>query len=339
MGIPKGRRYELRFCRTVSRANVHAYGLKAEICPLDGEADIEIVSGINARMTNSGVQHFNDGTKKVLDRQYLYLDQTTTQSNLTLYHCCGSKITGATPEDRSFGMQRRRILETVRFQVEKGAKGCYEKLAVLYTSRDLAEQDEEQGRGLVLEHLENLVEKGYDRLYEESAKAYGAYWKEHDVRVKTEHPGIQLALRFAQYHLLGMIPPDSRSSIAAKGLTGEGYKGHVFWDTEVFILPYYLFNSPMKAKQLLEYRINRMERARRNAEKRVTAALCFPGKARRAGGRKHLFLPVWIFSPVRRPRCGPVLRSIILRRTLPMPPGCTNWPPGITPFWRTAESF
>ncbi len=262
---------------------MHAYGLKAEICPLDGEADIEIVSGINARMTNSGVQHFNDGTKKVLDRQYLYLDQTTTQSNLTLYHCCGSKITGATPEDRSFGMQRRRILETVRFQVEKGAKGCYEKLAVLYTSRDLAEQDEEQGRGLVLEHLENLVEKGYDRLYEESAKAYGAYWKEHDVRVKTEHPGIQLALRFAQYHLLGMIPPDSRSSIAAKGLTGEGYKGHVFWDTEVFILPYYLFNSPMKAKQLLEYRINRMERARRNAGKKGYCGLMFPWESAESG--------------------------------------------------------
>lgn len=280
---PKGRGYELRFCRTVSRSNVHAYGLKAEICPLDKAADIEIVSGINARMTNSGVQHFNDGTKKVLDRQYLYLDQTTTQSNLTLYHCCGSKITGGTPGERSFGMQRRKILETVRFQAEKGGKGCYEKLAVLYTSRDLAEQDEEQGKSLVLEHLENLVEKGYDGLYEESAKAYAAYWKDHDVRVKTEYPGIQLALRFAQYHLLAMIPPDSRSSIAAKGLTGEGYKGHVFWDTEVFILPYYLFNSPAKAKQLLEYRMNRMERARRNAGKKGYCGLMFPWESAESG--------------------------------------------------------
>mgnify|MGYP000488349404 CR=1 FL=1 len=124
-------------------------------------------------------------------------------------------------------MQRRRILETVRFQVEKGAKGCYEKLAVLYTSRDLAEQDEEQGRGLVLEHLENLVEKGYDRLYEESAKAYGAYWKEHDVRVKTEHPRIQLALRFRPVSSVGHDSPGQQKFHCSQGTDGEATRACV----------------------------------------------------------------------------------------------------------------
>lgn len=280
---PKGKRYGMVFRRTVSRADVHAYGLQAEICPLDQEVQVEVVSGINGRMTNSGVQHFHDGTKKVLDRRYLYLDQKTTQSDVTLYHCCGTRVLGGSEEKRSFGMQRRRIQETVSFQIPKGKNGYYEKLAVLYTSRDLADQDEEQGKSLVQEHLENLVNLGYERLHEKSAGAYGDYWKNHDVRIKADCGKVQLALRFSQYHLQGVIPLDSRSSIAAKGLTGEGYKGHVFWDTEVFILPYYLFNSPKKAKQLLEYRMNHMEQAKENAAKKGYRGIMFPWESAESG--------------------------------------------------------
>ena len=69
--------------------------------------------------------------------------------------------------------------------------------------------------------------------------------------------GYQLALRFAQYHLEGMVKKDNaRVGIGAKGLTGEGYKGHSFWDTEIFLSPYYLLTEPSAAKTLLEYRFN-----------------------------------------------------------------------------------
>lgn len=283
---PKGRKYRITFRRTVSHADIHAYGMQVEINPLDGDARVQMTSGINARMTNSGVQHFRDGTKKVLERRYLYLDQSTTQSNITIYHCCGTRIKGADEEGRSFGMERRKIEETLTFQVQKGKKVLYEKMAVLYTSRELAEEDEEKAKDLVFRHLERLVKKGYGELSKKSATSFQEYWEKHDVRVETEYEKIQLALRFTQYHLRGMIPMDNRSSIAAKALTGEGYKGHVFWDTEVFILPYYLFNDPDKAKQLLEYRINRMEQAEKNAKKNGYRGIMFPWESAETGSEE-----------------------------------------------------
>lgn len=279
---PKGRRYHLVFRRTVSRTDLHAYGMRVEISSLDADVILQVVSGINARMTNSGVQHFHDGTKKVLERKFLYLDQTTTQSNVTLYHCCGTKVSHA-EEKREFSMQRRRIQETVTAQIKKGEEVCFEKLAVLYTSRELAEQDEQQSRNLIFSHIESLVKEGYETLLEKSAAVFQEYWEHHDVQIKSSVDKIQLALRFAQYHLLAMIPRDSHSSIAAKGLTGEGYKGHVFWDTEVFILPYYLFNLPDKARQLLEYRINRSEQAEENARKKGYQGMMYPWESAETG--------------------------------------------------------
>lgn len=65
----------------------------------------------------------------------------------------------------------------------------------------------------------------------------------------------QLAIRFAQYHMQLMTPAhDNRMNIGAKGLSGEGYKGHTFWDTEIFLLPYFIFNMPEVAHSLEEYR-------------------------------------------------------------------------------------
>ena len=65
----------------------------------------------------------------------------------------------------------------------------------------------------------------------------------------------QLVIRFAQYHLQLMTPAhDNRMNIGAKGFSGEGYKGHVFWDTEIFLLPYFIFNMPEAARSLEEYR-------------------------------------------------------------------------------------
>jgi len=274
------------FRRTVSKADIHAYGIRVEICPLDEEYTVQIVTGINARMTNAGVQNFYDGNKRVLDRRFLYLDQTMTQSKVTLYHCCGTRVEQGTIDHHSFGMQRRNIEEETCFRVNIGVTGAFEKLAVLYTSRDFQKQEETQVMTLIPEHLKSLMAEGYERLNRKSAESYRNYWEMHDIQVKTDSDKIQLALRFAQYHLQAMIPVDNRSSIAAKGLTGEGYKGHVFWDTEVFILPYFLFCEPHKAKQLLEYRINRIDQAKKNAEKNGYRGIMVPWESAEKGNEE-----------------------------------------------------
>ena len=76
----------------------------------------------------------------------------------------------------------------------------------------------------------------------------------------------QRALRFAIYHLIAAVnPADEHVSIGARGLTGEAYRGHVFWDTEIYMLPFYVFTDPPAARALLMYRYHTLDAARRKA--------------------------------------------------------------------------
>lgn len=76
---------------------------------------------------------------------------------------------------------------------------------------------------------------------------------------------------------------DERSSIAAKGLTGEGYKGHIFWDTEVFLLPFHLFTEPKTARSLLRYRWHNLPGAREKARRNGWQGALFPWESARSG--------------------------------------------------------
>lgn len=94
----------------------------------------------------------------------------------------------------------------------------------------------------------------------------------------------QQALDYALYHLRIMTPAhDERSSIAAKGLTGEGYKGHVFWDTEVFLLPFHLFSDPTVARSLLRYRWHNLPGAQEKARRNGWQGALFPWESARSG--------------------------------------------------------
>lgn len=76
----------------------------------------------------------------------------------------------------------------------------------------------------------------------------------------------QNAIRYMQYQLLQSVGADSNANISAKGLSGEGYEGHYFWDTEIYVLPVMLFNQPERAKTLLEYRYHILPQARLRAQ-------------------------------------------------------------------------
>ena len=99
------------------------------------------------------------------------------------------------------------------------------------------------------------AQQSYDQLLAASTENWRQWWQKRRITVNGGDAHDQQALDYALYHLRIMTPAhDERSSIAAKGLTGEGYKGHVFWDTEVFLLPFHLFSDPTVARSLLRYR-------------------------------------------------------------------------------------
>lgn len=112
-------------------------------------------------------------------------------------------------------------------------------------------------------------------LLESQAKAWRRLWRDCDVRIEGDADA-QAALRFGAYHLNSAVDPqDETVSVAARGLTGDGYRGHVFWDTDIYMLPFYVLTRPEAARALLMYRHRTLAAAR--------------AKARRLGWRGALY--------------------------------------------------
>ena len=99
----------------------------------------------------------------------------------------------------------------------------------------------------------------------EHRDAWLARWEASDLRIEGD-PAAQRALRFAIYHLLSAAnPQDDRVSIGARGLSGTAYKGHVFWDTDIFMLPFFILTYPEAARALVMYRYHTLAAARAKA--------------------------------------------------------------------------
>jgi trehalose/maltose hydrolase-like predicted phosphorylase len=109
------------------------------------------------------------------------------------------------------------------------------------------------------------VEAGPRQVLEAHEQAWAQRWAGSDVRVEGD-TAAQRALRFAIYHLISAAnPDDERVSIGARALTGDAYLGHVFWDTENYLLPFYTFTWPAAARALLMYRYHTLPAARAKA--------------------------------------------------------------------------
>ncbi|UHC19996.1 glycoside hydrolase family 65 protein (plasmid) [Methylobacterium currus] len=106
---------------------------------------------------------------------------------------------------------------------------------------------------------------GWRGLVARHEAAWAERWARSDVRV-TGDEAAQAALRFAIFHLNGAVNPnDPQVSVAARALTGDDYRGHVFWDTEIFLLPFYTLTWPEAARTLLMYRFRTLDAARAKA--------------------------------------------------------------------------
>lgn len=116
-----------------------------------------------------------------------------------------------------------------------------------------------------IEKLGAARKLGWRGLASSHEAAWASRWAHSDVEVEGD-ASAQQALRFAIYHLNSAAnPADERVSIGARALTGDDYHGHVFWDTEIFLLPFYIFTWPEAARALLMYRFHTLGGARAKA--------------------------------------------------------------------------
>lgn len=111
---------------------------------------------------------------------------------------------------------------------------------------------------------ESIKSESYDQAYRAHVEEWARLWRLARVKINDDERA-QFALDYSIYHLL-ILAPKGDYSIAARGLSGQTYKGAVFWDTEIFMLPFYLDTLPDCAKNLVRYRINTLPQAREKAK-------------------------------------------------------------------------
>ena len=147
------------------------------------------------------------------------------------------------------------------FELEVGGSCSLDRLVYASTSRHVSQPPERASRQLD----EILTYGSVKEVVAAHTRAWEERWQGADVKVEGD-PEAQRALRFALYHLISAAnPEDERVSVGARGLTGSCYKGHVFWDTEIFLLPFYIFTHPPSARALLMYRFHTLPAAREKA--------------------------------------------------------------------------
>ena len=130
--------------------------------------------------------------------------------------------------------------------------------------------------------LEDAEKTGFPRLVSEQRDAWRRRWESCDIAVESD-PQLQLALRLAMFHLTCLISATGEAAVPARGTTSDTYHGHVFWDADVFVLPFAAATNPGAARAMLRYRAHRLAAARANAARHGHAGARFPWESAATG--------------------------------------------------------
>ena len=130
--------------------------------------------------------------------------------------------------------------------------------------------------------LRDVENAGFEQLLTEQRAAWGNFWEAADIQVEDD-PELQRAIRLALFQLAASVGEEGETALGARGLTGPGYRGHVFWDADIFVLPFLAATRPQAARTLLEYRARRLPAAFREAHASGRDGARFPWESARSG--------------------------------------------------------
>ncbi len=167
------------------------------------------------------------------------------------------------------------ITSKYEFVLNKGKETVFTR----YVENLIDKHSDENGKEMIKEAIKKLSvlkEKGFEGLLKENEGFFAERIKESDIEIdgdEDDQQGVRFCLFNLQQAYNGLAPDNN---IGAKGLTGEAYSGHAFWDSETYCLPYYLFTNQKAAKDLLLFRFNTLDKAKERAKELDCEGACFP---------------------------------------------------------------
>ncbi|RMF50024.1 MAG: glycoside hydrolase family 65 protein [Chloroflexota bacterium] len=262
---------KLTFERFASLADEHILVQRVRVRALLGSPQIEIRSTVDAKVTNLGTQHLTDVQTSLTGAEIL-VTARTTQSGYGIAVCAAHSLSLETPAQSD----SEQVCYT--FALPQENEISLTKVSAIYTTR---QSDQPAAAAQKAAHA--ALAKGYEMLFAAHCAAWEQYWHTSDVQIEGDEVA-QRAVRFTTYHVLIAAPRhDERVSIGAKTLSGFGYKGHVFWDTELFMLPLLIVTQPKLARNLLMYRYHNLQGARNKARANGYEGAMFPWESTDTG--------------------------------------------------------
>jgi len=268
---PNGKTIELHSRRLVSLGERNLYVLDYQLTPLDFDGEVHLLSSLDAGLAQA---HKSDDPRlaspidsadirlraSLAEGAQLALIQEVLSSGFTV----GSGALHRVEFDGVYTQGNFRGGDGVSAEYRFAARRGQPLRLTKYVAHFAGQNGTSISAAQLRDYLDKCSGKNFDDYAEIQLRELDSFWAAADVEVRGDD-ALQQGMRFNLFHLFQSLGRDGRTNIAAKGLSGDGYEGHYFWDTEIYILPFFLYTQPQLARGLLEYRHSILDAARARA--------------------------------------------------------------------------
>jgi trehalose/maltose hydrolase-like predicted phosphorylase len=254
----RGAVLRVEFERFISAQRRHVMALRVRVRHLDGPpVELRFVSAIDADVRTNGFDHFEQ-VSFTGEHEPITVELRTNGGQIV---AGAALVTCEPPVPRAIATERRWAAVSGARMLEPGQVLTVFKYVALVSSHHVSGPPVDAARNLVWA----AAAAGFDQLARESDAVWQRRWEQTNVEIIGD-PHSEHALRVGLYHLLrAAVEDDPRVAIDPRGYSGEAYCGRYFWDTEIFILPLFLYTRPEVGRTLASFRLESLAGARRNA--------------------------------------------------------------------------
>nr|MBI2904610.1 glycoside hydrolase family 65 protein [Chloroflexota bacterium] len=281
---PQGDTATIVLERFASLADPHTLFIRCRVTP-EFAGTVEFRAALNGNSNNEGLAHWRWlGQGRRAD--VLYLHNRTRQSKIEI--ATAMKLAAAQGEELAREVWDAENTPTLSLTMRAvpGQELIVDKFVAAFTTRDMAS---DRLTDAAVDRVDHIA--GWPHALSDNAAAWDREWQRTDVIIEGDDEA-QIALRFNLFQMLVAAPrDDGRVNIGAKTLSGFGYRGHAFWDTEIFMLPLFTYTAPHIARNLLNYRRHLLPAAREKAKANGFEGALFPWESADTGEE---VTPTWV---------------------------------------------
>jgi kojibiose phosphorylase len=281
---PSGLAATLTFERFASLADEHQLYLRCRVTP-EFTGTLEFRLGLNGNMYNEALVHLA-WVEQGRQDDAIYLHNRTRASGIGIVTAMQVRdVTEPELLHQEWDVPNAPTL-VVKMQAVPGQTIGLDKHVAVFTSRDVSSAE------VVESAIHCVLESpSWEAALEANKRAWAEEWSRSDVIIEGDDEA-QISIRFNLFQMLIAAPRhDERVNIGAKTLSGFGYRGHAFWDTEIFMLPLFIYTAPHIARNLLNYRYRNLPGARRKAAANDYEGAQFPWESADTGDE---VTPTWV---------------------------------------------